>query len=152
VLLGDGKGGFGAATHYSLGRLSSVALADFDGDGRLDVAATSFSDSLIVVMRGNGDGTFRTPGDRYMVGWYPNAMVVADLDGDGRLDLASANQHSNSVSILSGNGDGTFRPAVDYGTGGYPIGLTFGDFNRDGRIDLAATAWGVDVLINSGCN
>ena len=105
---------------------SSVALADVNGDGHLDilvtnqcVSASNCSSTGVVVLLGNGDGTFQ-PGVSYRAP-VSNAfsIVAADLNGDGKLDLvvseqcsSSNNCNAGSVAVLLGNGDGTFQPAV----------------------------------------
>ncbi len=116
----------------------SVAAADFDGDGKLDVAATDNGGVWILI--GNGDGTFSpTSASPISDGRVPAQVVTADLNGDGRPDLAIVNQ-DDTVSVLLGNGDGTFTTAlsspitVGDGTGG---AIAVGDFTGDGKLDLA---------------
>jgi hypothetical protein len=83
---------------------NSVAVADFDGDGILDLAvaeAHGFSSTepgTIDLLIGNGDGTFAPP-VTFAVGSSSVTVVVADLNGDGKPDLAVADQ-SGSVSVL----------------------------------------------------
>ncbi len=142
VFLGNGDGTFQPAVNYDGGgEPISVAVGDFNGDGRLDLAVTDISSQQVLVLLGNGDGTFQasvsysTPGD-------PAWVALGDLNGDGKLDLSVLNIGTCNVDLLLGNGDGTFQPAVSYslppcssGSAGGAVGV--GDFNRDGKLDLA---------------
>jgi len=100
VMLGNGDGNFGAITTYLPGLPRYSSVADFDGDGRLDVAAAyEEQDGDVAVVLGKGDGTFEFEG-RYGAGKGPNSITAADLDRDGRPDLAVANVSSKSVSWM----------------------------------------------------
>jgi uncharacterized protein YuzE len=133
---------------------AAVAAADFNGDGKLDLAVVNSGPNnaganAVSILLGNGDGTFQ-PQMLFPVGSYPISEAVADFNGDGFLDLAVSNLDSGTVSILLGNGDGTFQPAANYPAGGAgPVAA--GDFNGDGKPDLAV---GVDsslvILLNNG--
>jgi hypothetical protein len=114
-----------------------VALGDFNGDGRLDLAVTNFSDNTVSILLGKPDGTFAAKTD-IPVTAGPGRVAVGDFNGDGKLDLAILNG-SDTVSILLGNGDGTFQTHVDYPTGHLPSSLVVADFNHDGKADLAVT-------------
>jgi len=137
ILLGNGDGTFQPHVDYAVGTLpSSLLAADFNGDGKLDLAVTNAFGGTVSVLLGNGDGTFQPQVVYATAGksaWQ--SVVTGDFNGDGKLDLAVS--CSSVVSVLLGNGDGTFRVHVDSGVGG--ISLATGDFNRDGRLDLAVT-------------
>jgi hypothetical protein len=95
---------------------------------------------------------FSGPRD-YVVGAYPESVVVADFNGDGRPDVATANQVSNNISVLLQNSDGTFQPAVNYATGNGPMWLQVGDVNSDGKPDLLVvniTDTSLGVLLGNG--
>ncbi|HXM63383.1 MAG TPA: FG-GAP-like repeat-containing protein [Terriglobales bacterium] len=145
ILLGNGDGTFQPHVDYATGNHpSSIAAADFRGDGKLDLAITSTQGDGVVVLLGNGDGTFQAP-----VGYAASSpqtvtadcLVVADFNGDGKLDLAVA---GSEVSVLLGNGNGTFQPPLN-SPGSAPLAAA--DFNGDGKLDLFA---GGDVLLGNG--
>jgi hypothetical protein len=141
VSLGNGDGTFTPAngSPISLGQnLSAIVVADFNGDGKLDVAVTDSIANDVYILLGNGDGTFGPP-ITIAVGNDPDAIVAGDFNNDGKLDLAIANFSDNTVTLLLGNGDGTFSPASGspYPVGKGPYQLAAADFNGDGKLDLA---------------
>ncbi len=130
----------------------SVVVADFNDDGRPDLAVANLNDKTVTVLLGSGDGTF-FPGSVAAAGNGPAALAVGDFNGDGKPDLAVANFQDNSVTVRLGNGDGTFAPAANEATGAHPAALAVGDFNGDGNLDLAVANSGdntVTVLLGSG--
>ncbi|HEV2351619.1 MAG TPA: choice-of-anchor D domain-containing protein [Terriglobia bacterium] len=160
IYLGNGDGTFQAGATYHVGTQysqppSSIVVADFNGDGKLDLATADwFNSSSVSIFLGNGDGTFQSQ-VQYATGGSPYSMALADFNGDGKLDLAVANNdaRADSVSILLGNGDGTFQAHVDYATGVSPVSVTIGDFNGDGKLDLATADAGsntVSILLGNG--
>ena len=159
VLLGDGKGNFTFKTDVDLGKqVSSVALADLKGAGKLDLIAANSADNQVGVLLGNGDGTFKSQVP-YAVGVGPSGVVVADFDGDGLPDVAVANLKNSTVSLLHGNGDGTLATAVAYAVGLGPDALAALDLTGSGRLALVTangnsgsspTGNDVTVLANAG--
>jgi hypothetical protein len=117
------------------GAPNSLAVADFNGDGRLDVAAALINKQQVSVELGNGGGTF-APQVAIPVGRRPIAVATADLNDDGRADLVVANYEDNTVGVLLGNGDGTFRPEVAYAAGMGPAFVVLADVNGDGIKDI----------------
>jgi hypothetical protein len=214
VLLGRGDGTFTIVNgNFGIGNgtstSNSIAAADFNGDGKLDLVQTCASDddqpcNYLLIQFGNGDGTFMQPpavfiafefsGSQSMAvgdfngdgkpdlavtnsgangvsvflngenglsavaaspatGDSPTSIAAADFNGDGKLDLAVANSGSNNVTILLGNGDGTFTAAASPVTGTAPNSLAVGDFNGDGVPDLAVANGGssnVTILLGNG--
>src|SRR6516162_8784528 len=107
----------------------SVAVADFNGDGKPDLAVADIS--TVRVLLGKGDGTF-LPAQSVYAGNSPHSVAVGDFNGDGIPDLAVGTYYSDGVSVLLGKGDGTFLPAVSYIAGNEPSSVAVGDFNGDG--------------------
>jgi hypothetical protein len=119
-----------------------LVMSDLNGDGQPDVIiANDVTPGDVIVMLGNGDGSFQAPAT-FSTGNKPYGVAVADLNGDGRADLLVANHDSNSVGILLGNGNGTFAPQTTVLAGSGPSSITADDVNGDGRLDL--------LLVNSG--
>jgi hypothetical protein len=100
VLLGNGDGTFQPAAGYATGGCSvSVAAADFNGDGVLDLVTANYFTENLSLLPGNGDGTFRARID-YPAGNGARGFAVGDFNGDGRLDLAVGNQFVDSISVF----------------------------------------------------
>jgi hypothetical protein len=159
ILFGNGDGTFQPFTLVpsllpSTPGDGSLALADFNGDGKLDVAKITET-GIINVALGNGDGTFQNaPGFQVPSILTVQSPVVGDFNGDGKLDLAFTNPGSDVVTILLGNGDGTFQGHIEYsvpGVSNNPNSLLAADFNGDGALDMALADLGageVSVFVN----
>jgi hypothetical protein len=127
-------------------------VGDFNGDQKADLAVSSFSDNVVSILIGKGDGTFMTRVD-YPTGVGSDSLAGGDFNHDGKPDLASANQTAGTVSILLNAGDGTFQPKVDYVVAGEPFSVAVGDFNGDAKPDLAvagSTSNNVSILLGQG--
>jgi len=151
ILLGNGDGTFQAPVGYNAGSDPAyLAVGDFNGDGKMDLAVVNTSSDSVSVLLGNGDGTFQAPINA-SVGSEPQGIVIGDFDGDGIADMAVANSGGSTVSVLLGNGDGTFQAETPYTTYTFPMRVAVGDFNRDGNLDLAVDNWGnVAILLGNG--
>ncbi|MER8046576.1 VCBS repeat-containing protein [Streptomyces sp. NPDC094032] len=173
--LGDGKGGFGAGVSFGLdGGLfpTAVALADLNGDGRLDaVVAAALTKrptqhgtegmGSVVELLGDGRGGF-APATSYFAptqvnqstdALFPVDITVADMNGDARPDVLTSNSNGDNVSVWTNDGTGALGTASNYYVGGgrpsgysagqlRPSGLRAGDVNGDGKPDV--------VTVNSG--
>jgi FG-GAP-like repeat/FG-GAP repeat len=151
VLLGDGAGHFGTArSSFAGGYPQSVAVGDFNGDGRQDLAVTNTATDDVSILLGDGTGSFSRAPDVFP-GSEPYSVAVGDFNGDGRQDLAVANDLSNNVSVALGDGTGRFGAVVNFGTGTLSTGVAVGDFNGDGKQDLTVSNYGTNnVSILSG--
>ena len=148
---------FGAATSYPVGTSpAAVAVGDFNGDGKLDVAVANNGSSNVSILLGYGDGTFKAA-TNFNAGNNPSAIAVGDFNGDGKLDLAVfqpgdlQSSRAGSVSILLGNGDGTFQAAKTLALDSGAFVMVVADFNLDMKSDLAVGDNGhVDIFIGNG--
>ncbi len=155
VLLGNGDGTFAGPTNYLAGSTTigwAVALGDINRDNRLDILTSGRFDKKVVVMLGNGDGTFQIT-TNYALAGNPQSVIVADVNNDGRLDVITANTGTNSLSVLLGNGDGTFQALPDCGLSAAPLSLAAADFNGDGFVDLVTANYlttNATILLGNG--
>jgi hypothetical protein len=104
-----------ATTYGSGGDAQSVAVADVNGDGKLDSLVANGDSQTVGVLLGNGDGTFQAPVIYPSGGSNALSIAVADLNGDGKPDLVVANggvDNTSTVGVLIGNGDGTFQAVI----------------------------------------
>jgi hypothetical protein len=155
IFLGNGNGTFQAGASYSVGPdPTSIAVADFRSDHKLDLAVASVLGSGVSVLLGNGDGTFQQAVVYPVVAAY--GVTAGDLSGDGKIDLAVASFGDGAapgVYVFDGNGDGTFQTAQYFPAGKEPRFVAFGDFNGDHMTDLAVADFElseIDILLNTG--
>jgi hypothetical protein len=162
VLFGNGDGTFQTAAGATdiVGSLGSFATADFNGDGRADLAVSALTEripcpgpcsSTMNILLGNGDGTF-TSSAGVSGSSASLSFAIGDFNGDGKADLAvysygsPVNGINPSWSVYLGNGDGTFQPVAN----SLPPGdgsVLVGDFNGDGNLDLVTSS---SVLLGNG--
>lgn len=149
VFHGRGDGTFHPRVHIDVGSgPTSVAVGDFNRDGRSDLACTDYRDNTVSILLGkplSSDDLDRFhPPTTYSVGERPRALVAAYIDGDEYLDLAIANEGlvnqgeelEGDASILMGRGDGSFRAAPNVTAGSNPHNAQIHDLNGDGKADL----------------
>ncbi len=141
VMLGNGTGGFSLGTVFPAGTGSSgVASADFNRDGKLDVAVANAGSNDVTILIGDGTGALsQAAGSPIAVGSSPDSLATGDFDFDGKTDLAVTNAGNGNVTILLGNGSGGFAPAAGspIAAGTNPGSIVAADLNLDGKLDLA---------------
>lgn len=128
--VGDGTFSSRIDTSPNSTNATTIAIGDFNNDGKMDVAGTSY------VMLGNGDGTLQPPLNYTGVG--RGQPLAADINGDGNLDIIGLTANGDSVAVFLGNGDGSFQPEIDTGTGITGSTLTVADLNGDNKLDVSA--------------
>jgi hypothetical protein len=117
-----------------------IVAADFNGDGKIDLAVCNYDTHDVSVLLGNGNGSFQLP-HAFALGVGGYRLRAAEVSGDTNLDLivhTDPDPLGNTVQILIGNGDGTFGSPVPVNAGN--LGdrtLAFGDLDGDGKLDLA---------------
>jgi len=128
-------------------RSSSVAVGDFNGDSKPDLAlANELSDNVSVLL-GDGVGGFGPPAN-FAARKEPFAIVSADFNKDGKADLAVGHIFGQGlISVLLGNGDGTFGAATDVGSTSNVTGIATADFNNDNNPDLAVSSFGFQLIL-----
>jgi hypothetical protein len=149
ILLGNGDGTFKNPITYTsgVGENCGIATGDLNGDGKIDLIATScdFSSDHLNILLGNGDGTFQAQTNAGVpAGW----MKIADFNRDGKADLVLL-RADDTLAVLLGKGDGTFYSPVYYqvpeepnspclppNPSCIPSDLATGDLNGDGKLDL----------------
>ena len=137
-----------------MGSISYEVMADFNGDGKLDVAALSYSSGKATVVLGNGLGGFTSSSPLYDVWTGTKELIAVDLDEDGKLDLVGSGTYSGAgaITYLRGKGDGTFYDATYFYAGTEATSLAIGDFTGNSHKDvvtLDASAGKVRLLSNS---
>jgi hypothetical protein len=134
---------------------SSVAVADLNHDGFLDVVVANKNG--LSVLLGNGDGTLRTAVEYNSGQLYSYDASVVDVNGDGKPDIVLMDECGDSdcndptVSVFLGNGDGTFKPALTSEPVTSAEFVVVSDVNGDGKPDLmVSTQGGVSVSLGNG--
>lgn len=149
VLLGNGNGTFTLKSSTCVGSTLcagvpvAVAVADFNGDGKLDLAVANYDDVSISILLGKGDGTF-TISKAWTVGANPLSIVAAPIQGNTtQQDLVVANSENDTVCLLLNqlNKSGQFKGVSTrtYAAGEAPAAVAIADFTGDGALDFAVT-------------
>ena len=133
---------FASPKSYAVGtNPHGIAIADFNGDGKPDIAVINSGSNNVSILLGNGDGTFR-PATNFDVGNNMSDIFAGDFNGDGKTDLVAflpgnaSGPVNGEVRVLLGNGDGTFRVPVLTNLTAAAAELRVGDLNGDKRTDL----------------
>jgi Bacterial Ig-like domain (group 3)/FG-GAP-like repeat len=141
VLLGNGDGTFKPKLNYpgcTVGKALKIVLADFNRDGNTDIAlgCSDGTNGGLVILLGNGDGSFQNP-VLYSTGDV-GGIAMGDFNSDGLFDFAVTDNSQQNVTFFKGNGDGTFtkEPAI-ISTHAVTRSIVVADFNNDGKDDIA---------------
>lgn len=127
-----------------------LALADLDGDGRLDAVTANNGSDDVTILLNDGSGALAAAGT-LAAGAGPTDVAPADFDGDGAIDLAVVNGSDSNVGIYLGAGDGSFGEATTVEVGLFPESIVAADFNGDGAADFAtADLFGDTVTVRLG--
>jgi hypothetical protein len=134
--LGDGAGNFGTPTTFTVGTSPRrIVKADFNGDGKIDLATANYASSNVSILLGNGMGGFAV--SNFTSGVGPVDLKVADFNLDGKTDVATANLDASTISVLLNNGAGGLGAPTHAAIGGSGISaIATGDLNNDGKDDL----------------
>jgi uncharacterized protein (DUF2141 family) len=157
IFLGNGDGTFQTPKIFQgllPQRPYSLATADFNGDGKLDLAIdnTNYDNGYVSILLGDGDGTFQSPVQDVPVFWSPTSIIVGDFNSDGKLDLAISDTRGGSgIYLALGNGDGTFQTTQQVADSSGLTLATTADLNGDGKLDLIAMSTaGISILLGNG--
>jgi flagellin-like hook-associated protein FlgL len=161
IFTGNTNGSFAAAVSLAAGAIGSrsiaLAVGDFNGDGRNDIASISQNDNNYSVFLNQGNGSFASRVSYALPNTGTNlnveAISLADFNNDGILDIITASYDANTVNISFGKGNGTFNTAVSYtqGAGNNPRTVLVGDYNNDGYMDfISPTSNANNVYLNNG--
>lgn len=157
----DGSGGLRVdqAVKLSVGTTAEVdgptaiVAADFNADGRPDLATAEIDGDTVSILLARADGSFeakfvslRVAGTPAATDADPRSLAVADFNGDRLLDLVTANHDSGTIAILTGDGAGNFSVRI-LAVGNNPVVAMPVDVNTDGTTDLVVTDRTTGTLI-----
>ena len=131
------------ATNFPVGTLPSVAIGDFNADGKPDLATGNAGSNDVSILLGTGAGAFG-PATNFPVGTMPNFVAVGDFNADKKPDLAVANLGSNNVSILLGSGNGTFARVPNFPARTKSGSVALGERSADGKPILSLLRFPID--------
>lgn len=129
-----------------------VAIGDFDGDGKPDLASTASNNRISIFQNYSTPGSFSfSLKTDFVTGTSPYWIAVGDLNNDGKPELATANATTvNSISVLPNNsspGNISFGAKLDIDGGGYAYSIALGDIDNDNKPDLIAVGENPNVAV-----
>ncbi|CAF4470791.1 unnamed protein product [Rotaria sp. Silwood2] len=126
-----------------------IIAGDFNNDKQIDIACVNYPTSDVVILLGNGNGTFRN-GTLYSTGKgiFARSITVGDFNNGNQLDIATANYGTNSIGVLFGYENGTFAAVTTYamGDGFQPLMIAPGYFNNNSWLDIAIVYPEIDQI------
>jgi hypothetical protein len=146
VFQNDGAGGFPGTTPYASNASAfDLALADFDGNGLLDVASPR-ANGVVEIRSGDGLGGLG-PASSFSAGFVPSSLVVGDLNGDDEKDVVAGTYLAGRAIVLLGDGAGGLGGPTSYVQSGFLSSVALGDVDRDGVLDLATASGDTPNLV-----
>ncbi len=154
-----GQISFASKNDYATGNSPyDIKIADFNADGKPDVAVANYLSNSISIFKNTSSGTTIsfTAAIQITTGLAPESIAIGDFNGDGKPDIATSNELANTVSILKNTSASSvlsFASKVDLTVGDHPMGIAAGDLDGDGMIDLAVSnyySYNISILRNVG--
>lgn len=146
------ENGLNGPTVRSLQETASVAVADFTGDGIVDLVALNRGWRSFTLLPGQGQGSFPNPqaDNTYLTGERPTQISAGDFNGDGLPDVAILDQASAELWVYLNQSGGRFGQPLRSAAGNEPSSFTVVNFNSDRKLDILVGNEFGDVLILLG--
>ncbi|MCB9872746.1 MAG: Ig-like domain-containing protein [Planctomycetaceae bacterium] len=139
-----------ASQIQEIGTVWDAVADDLNEDGDLDLILTEGWHDVVLVLLGDGNGSFSSP-QRYETGAFPSSIATGDINGDQNVDIVTYNADAATVSILLGNGDGTLQSQTQLSANCFVFfsscSLALGDLSGDSRDDIILGGGSLQVLL-----
>jgi hypothetical protein len=156
ILTNLGNATFGTSSSPSVGNFpngqTSLAGADVNGDGKVDLVSANSSENSLTVLTNKGAGLFSLSAT-FPVGQWPDSVIATNINGNPAPDLISANNRDDTLTILTNDGKGTFTFSSTLEVGHIPFCVIAVDVNGDTALDLITANYGdnsLTILTNDG--
>lgn len=160
VIYGRAAAGFESEERFAVGlRPRAIASADFNRDGKLDLAVTNLDSNDVSILPGNGDGTFK-PQLVVAAPGIPRAITAGSINSDSNPDFVVTDLNNSRVGVYLGKGDGTFQSVrlVSVREAGVtatsqPRSVVLADMDGDGKADIVtgnANSDSVAIVLGNG--